>query len=106
MTDSLGDIGVQEATPRHKFNVGAITNLPRGFSASFNLGYKDKYRYANTVADSIPAYWRLDARLAYQIKDVELFVAGQNLTRPLHHFEFQRSLDVPRTYYGGASIKF
>jgi len=53
----------------------------------------------------VSPYWRLDARLAYAYKALELFVAGQNLARPAHQVEFN-GYDVPRTWYGGMSVKF
>jgi outer membrane receptor protein involved in Fe transport len=110
VTDWTGSRAVTDSTPDNKINAGGITPLGRGFSASLNAGYKNRYfasaSSGNPYSLEIPAYLRLDARLAYNPgKTVEIFVAGQNLTRP-RHLEFADRLTVPRTYYAGASIVF
>jgi outer membrane receptor for ferrienterochelin and colicin len=110
LTDRSGNVGeVTKNTPAHAANFGAMTDLPRGFSASFNLGYKDNYLIANQAQVlAVPAYWRLDARLAWTppwYKNATIFLAGQNLLKDQHR-EFADGLAVPRTYSGGVSIKF
>ena len=95
----------QRGTPAHNVNVGGTTSLTHGFSASVNSGWNDAYIGGNPVLVDVRAYWRLDARLAYDYKAFEFFVAGQNLTRPTHQVEFS-GLEVPRTVYGGLSAKF
>ncbi len=106
--------GQQQGTPVHKLNFGGMSPLGGGFSASLNVGYKDKY-VSGTGNNPIlvAAYWRMDARAAYNYKNAELFVAGQNLTRPFHGQEFSTgsggasgSFSVPRLIYAGASVKF
>ena len=110
VTDWSGNIGeVVRNTPVHALNFGAMADVAHGLSASFNMGYKDAYVIANqTDQANIPAYWRLDARLAYVIprhKDVKVFITGQNLLKP-QHLEFADDLAVPRTFSGGFSVKF
>ena len=95
----------QNGTPSHNVNLGATTSLTHGFSASANAGWNDAYVGGNPVLVNVDAYWRLDARLAYDYRNFQLFVAGQNLTRPTHGVEFS-GLAVPRTVYGGLSAKF
>jgi hypothetical protein len=110
ITDRSGNIGeITHSTPPHTVNIGAISDLGYGFSGSFNLGYKDAYIIDNLAAETDPpAYWRLDARVAYTLpwyKDAELYIAGQNLLES-EHVEFADGLTVPRTYQGGVSVKF
>lgn len=111
--DELEDIMVVEATPKHKVNLGGITNLGRGFLLSLNAGYKSGYTTipANRSAAfvrAVPVYWRLDSRLAYNLNpNVEFAIAGQNLLRS-HHKEFSdfNNLEAPRTYYGNVLVRF
>jgi outer membrane receptor protein involved in Fe transport len=107
ITDETGDLDVTDGTPPHKANAGAFVHLWRGLSASADVGYKTGYRISSllTGAFHVPAYARVDARLAYKAGPCEVFVAGQNLARPRHQ-EFTTALLVPRTFYGGASVKF
>ena len=95
----------ERGTPAHGVNLGGATSLTHGFSASANAGWNDAYAGGNPVLVNVDAYWRLDARVAYDYKAFEFFVAGQNLTRPTHQVEFS-GLAVPRTVYGGLSAKF
>ena len=95
----------QRGTPAHNVNLGGTASLTHGFTASANAGWTDHYTAGNPVLIDVKAYWRLDARLAYDYKAFEFFVAGQNLTRPTHQVEFS-GLPVPRTVYGGLSVKF
>ncbi|HAM35185.1 MAG TPA: hypothetical protein DEB40_12935 [Elusimicrobia bacterium] len=108
ITDAKGSAAVFRATPRHKFNLGGQALLGRGFSFSFNAGYKDGYlAYSDSRSQSldIPAYWRLDARLSYVYKELELFVSGQNLLKQTHR-EFADGLGVPQSIFGGCSCRF
>lgn len=111
ISDEAGELGLRvENTPAHKLNVGGSVDIARGFSASTNLGYKDGYfiTVENGPSRSVRAYWRLDGRLAYcppHYRHVEVFVAGQNLTRR-RHVESADGLAVPRTYQAGFTVKF
>lgn len=109
ITDQSGQEFVLKTTPAHKANLGGVVALGRGFTLSANAGYKDGYvavsdsRFVSTV---IPAYWRLDARLAYSPgKNMEIFVTGNNLAMS-RHSEFIDTLEIPRTVYGGMSVNF
>ena len=112
ITDQAGSATLRSRnTPANKLNFGGMTGLGRGFSASANVGYKDSYVSGPTGSQSlapIPAYWRLDARLAYTLpwyKDAELYAAGQNLLQP-GHLEYSGGLIVARTLSGGVAVKF
>lgn len=112
ITDGIRDVVVTQATPRHKVNLGAQTALGGGFSASVNAGYKDGYTTSpanRSITLSIPAYWRLDARLAYRpVEAWEIFISGQNLLLPRHkEFPNVDSIyEVPRTFAGGISVRW
>lgn len=98
---------IEEATPKHKVNLGGLFRLASGLSATLNAGYKSTYLITNSRQSEIlkvPPYWRVDARLAYNpMKDVEFFVVGRNLASP-HHPEFPDFLEIPKSYYGGISV--
>ncbi|HXT01949.1 MAG TPA: TonB-dependent receptor [Elusimicrobiota bacterium] len=104
ITNRTGSPAIQQSNPAHTFNFGGAVGLGRGFSASANAGWNDRYMGGDVIAP-IAAYWRLDARLAWACKSFEVFAAGQNLARPTHQPEFN-GLPVPRTVYGGVSAKF
>jgi outer membrane receptor protein involved in Fe transport len=117
ITDHAGVPGNLHGTPLHKWNLGGRTALGHGFQFSANLGYKDAYTAVQSAALSIPsgfigqdtqvpAYWRLDAKLAYSPSDaVEFFVACQNIA-DAEHIESIDGETIPRTYEGGVSVKF
>lgn len=108
-TDKSGNLEVTNGIPAHKFNLGGRAPLGLGFSISVNAGYKDAYASGSATSGfiDVPAYWRLDGRLAYDPRPgLELFVAGQNLGGPFHSQEFKGSAPVPRTFQGGATVKF
>ena len=110
VSDWINDQGsITRNTPAHKLNFGGMADLGHGFSGSLNVGYKDNY-YITSIGRAaslaVPAYWRVDTRLSYTVNShVELFMACQNLAANTH-VEFDDGLTVPRTYQGGASVKF
>lgn len=108
VTDAVGNLAVTAGVPEHAFNLGARAPLGRGFSAQAVAGYKDAYAAGpDAVFYAVPAYWRLDARLAYSPRPgVELFLAGQNLAQAFHSKEFVRSAPIARTYQGGVALRW
>lgn len=113
ITAEHADIMVEDATPRHKINLGGMTHLTDTVTASLNAGYKTSYttipanRNAALIRKMSP-YWRLDARLAYRpTPDIEVALAGQNLLMPQHReFSDFDQLEVPRTYYASVAVQF
>ncbi|MBI2384462.1 MAG: TonB-dependent receptor [Elusimicrobia bacterium] len=108
LSDAKAVVNVAKGTPPHKVNLGGLAALGRGFSLGLNAGYQDGHTlYARTTNQTldIPAYWRVDAKLAYRPRpDWELFAACQNLARA-RHVEFADGLVVPRTYQAGVSVR-
>ena len=108
ISDAKAVTNVRKGTPPHKVNLGGASVLGGGFSLGLNAGYQDGHTlYSRTVDRTldIPAYWRLDAKLAYRPgADWELFLACQNLARA-RHVEFADGLVVPRTYQAGVSVR-
>lgn len=108
ISDAKAVVNVRKGTPPHKVNLGGAAALGRGFSLGLNAGYQDGHTlYSRTVNQTldIPAYWRIDAKLAYRPRpDWELFLACQNLARA-RHVEFADGLSVPRTYQAGVSVR-
>ena len=96
-------------TPRHKVNLGFDWALPLRLRASMNAGWKDAYladSNTGTAQDQIGPFWRLDARLGWTARPwLELFVAGQNLLAK-NRREYVDGLVVPRSVYGGATIRY
>jgi outer membrane receptor protein involved in Fe transport len=108
ISDAKAVVNVSKGTPPHKVNLGGTAGVGRGFSLGVNSGFQDGHtlysRTTNLTLD-IPAYWRVDAKLAYRPKpDWELFLACQNLARA-RHVEFADGLTVPRTYQAGVSVR-
>ncbi|MBI3566318.1 MAG: TonB-dependent receptor [Elusimicrobia bacterium] len=96
-------------TPVHKFNLGARAVLPRGFSVSAVLGYKDAY-LANSASRGltapVPRHFRLDARAAWAPRPGwELFVAGQELLQD-RFTEYVDRTATPRTVRAGVEARF
>ncbi|MDE2491946.1 MAG: TonB-dependent receptor [Elusimicrobia bacterium] len=109
VTDDDGHKLYIHTTPNDKANFGADADLPWRLRASFNAGYKDVYLADSNTGqnqDLIPAFWRLDARLAWTARPgVELFVAGQNLLAPSRR-EYIDGLAVPRVIFGGVNLRW
>jgi iron complex outermembrane receptor protein len=97
------------STPRHKANVGARAALPKGFTASAILGYKDTYLInsdSRGTSAQIPRHFRLDARLAWSPRqDWEVFVAGQELLQRSFS-EYVDGTASPRAVRGGVKVRF
>ncbi len=111
ITDDKANPSITDDTPNHKTNVGFYSHIWKGLSASADAGYKTGYRTTSRFGGTrfLPAYTRLDARLMYTFKNMEFFLAGQNLTRARHPEEFPGGVGnyyIPRLYYGGMTVKF
>lgn len=108
VTDGQRDTAINAATPRTKVNAGGSIALGGGVSLTLNAGYKSRYHamaYSRNLAGDFPADWRLDARVAWKAtNDLELFAAGQNLTRPGRQ-EFPDALTIPTTVSAGFDWK-
>jgi len=110
ITDRLGIPNVSLSTPKNKINLGGVVALVRGFSLGVDAGYKSAHTFDSVInppdPESVPAYWRLDARVIYRPRPgYEFFVAGKNLFEPRRK-EFIDGLEVPRLFYAGLTIQF
>jgi len=106
---SVNGYNAAKGTPLHKFNVGARAALPRGFTISSVLGYRDAFLTNSdsrgTVAP-IPRHFRLDARLGWSPRPGwELFVAGQELLQKTFS-EYADGTATPRAVRGGVEARF
>jgi iron complex outermembrane recepter protein len=71
--ESYGD--GRGANPRHQFQIRPHLDLTDRLKLDMGLFYTDALR-----GESVPASWRVDARLAYQATpDIELMIGAQNL---------------------------
>ena len=85
--------------PEHQFTFQSIVDLPANFQ------FDVSGRYVNTLpSPKVPEYFTLDARLAWQYKDVEISLVGQNLTESRHR-EFGTQ-EIPRAVYGKVTLRF
>lgn len=108
VSDKVGIVNVRRGTPPHKVNLGGAAPLGRGVSLSLNAGYQDRHTLssqASNTARDIPAYWRLDGQLTWGARDLEVFLAGQNLGQRRHR-EYAEGLEAPRTYQLGVRWLF
>jgi iron complex outermembrane recepter protein len=96
---------IEDRTPEHQFSLRSNLNLPWNVAFDTMLYWVD--RLPNQGVD---AYARLDLRLAWMpIEDLELSVAGLNLTE--EHREFPtgaitQASRVPRSVYGSVRWSF
>ena len=113
VTENKTNYGLRSRnTPVNKLNLGGRADVGYGISGGANLGFKDNYFITSegrsNASALVPANWRLDLHLAYALpfyRDAELFFTGQNLLVP-DRVEFPDGLAVPRTLYGGVSVKW
>ncbi len=104
-TDSIPE--AQGSTPRNQFQVRSQLNLPH--QLEFDTAV---YRVGRLAAGNIPAYVRVDARLAWHVAEsVELSVAAQNLLDPRHPEFFATwqsvvSTQPIRSVYGSLTWRF
>lgn len=108
ISDNKSDVNVRSGTPRNKVNLGFIAAVGSGFTLSSNAGYKDVYVVKDMVGapQRIPAFWRLDVRLAYGLGSrSEVFLSARNLLRAVHR-EYADGYEIPRVFYSGISIVF
>lgn len=91
------------STPQHQANLRSYLQLAEGVQFDQALYYVDEINPTTTI--SIPDYFRLDLRLAMQLKEhLELTLVGQNLLDPEHPefspFLYNNLAQVPRSVYG------
>lgn len=107
-----GDVaGVTGQSPQQQFSIRSSLDLPRGVTIDTALRYVDRLQFP-MQGTSIPAYFELDARLAWQInKHWEAAIVGQNLLHP-NHKEFVpteiqiQQTEIPRSIYAKISYTF
>lgn len=83
--------------PRHQFLLQSIMDLPRHLQLDAVARYTDVLP-AGTATRRIPAYFSFDVRLAWQFKQFEVSLVGQNLPEA-QHIETGTS-QIPRSIYG------
>jgi iron complex outermembrane receptor protein len=92
--------GVREGNdPDHQFTFQSIFDLPGNFQLDVTGRYAD-----SLPAPSVPDYVALDTRLAWQYRDVEIALIGQNLLESEHR-EFGMN-EIPRSVYGKITLRF
>ena len=95
------------SSPSHTFQVHSNLSLRRNLEFDNSFYWVDRLR-----AQPVPAYLRLDTRLAWHPAErLEFSVNGQNLLRPLHpEFNFPTDIqgkdEVSRTVYGKIRWQF
>ena len=86
--------------PQHQFLLQSMMDLPAHFQFDLTT------RYVDTLPDPhIPSYLTFDVRLAWQFKNLELSVVGQNLWDNRHP-EFSSAQEIPRSIYGRMTWRF
>jgi iron complex outermembrane receptor protein len=93
-------------TPKHKFEVRSLLNLPHNFSWDSSF-----YHVASMAGGAVPGYNRLDTRLGWRTGEhTEFSIVGQNLLTP-RHFEFTDAYEIhhtqmQRSVYGKITWRF
>jgi iron complex outermembrane recepter protein len=92
--------------PQNQFVLQSMLNLPGDMEFDAALRYVDNL---NQLGPTVPAYWALDLRLAWQpLKNWQFEVVGQNLLDDQHP-EFGAPLtrqEIPRSVYGKVTWRF
>ncbi|HUJ09354.1 MAG TPA: TonB-dependent receptor plug domain-containing protein [Verrucomicrobiae bacterium] len=89
--------------PRHQFLIQSMMDLPAHFQFDLVGRYAEALQ-ATALTPRVPSYFTFDARLAWQFKNWELAVVGQNLYDNQHP-EFG-ALQIPRSVYGKVTCRF
>jgi iron complex outermembrane receptor protein len=102
-------------SPRHTWMLRGLWNVPVvPVELDSTVWYVDEIpNWAIPTGGTVPAYWRLDLRLAWHATDwLALEVVGQNLTEEMHPEYGESGLPlfpgtwVPRSYYGKVTLTF
>jgi iron complex outermembrane receptor protein len=92
--------GIREGNdPEHQLMFQSIMDLPGGFELDVTGRYAD-----DLPSPEVPSYFALDARIAWEYKDLEIALVGQNLTESRHR-EFGVR-EIPRAVYGRVTLRF
>jgi iron complex outermembrane receptor protein len=101
----------ETADPQHQFSIRSSMDLPENVEFDTGLRWVDTLHNNNgPVVGTVPAYFELDARLAWHpTKQLELAVVGQNLLHN-HHTEYgfpdSTREDIVRSVYGKISYRW
>ena len=102
----------ETADPKHQFSIRSSMDLPGRIELDVGLRWVDSLRFNNNaVAETVPAYFELDARLSWHAtKNLEFSVVGQNLLHD-HHLEYVISSpnpreEIERSVYGKVTWQF
>jgi iron complex outermembrane receptor protein len=95
----------ETADPGHQVSLRSSLDLPHGIELDAGLRWVDTLRNNNgPTPGSVPAYFELDARLAWHVTDaLEVSVAGRNLLHdrhPEYGFPAPDRTEVERSVYG------
>jgi iron complex outermembrane receptor protein len=95
----------ETADPQHQVALRSSLDLPHGLELDAGLRWVDTLRNNNgPTPGSVPAYFELDARLAWHVTDaLELSIAGRNLLHdrhPEYGFPAPGRTEVERSVYG------
>jgi iron complex outermembrane receptor protein len=105
----VGSGNTDATTPRHQVQVRSLFNLTR--TIDWDTTFAWNASLGNAVSESVPAYARVDMRLAKRIgESIEISVAGQNLSSG-RHLEFVVEngvvpVYVSRSVYGRIAFHF
>jgi len=106
LADPVDFVGDERTTPNHTVALTSSVSLNRHWDLDLALRYVDEIGYY-----SIPAYFELDARLAWHpTKHWEVALVGQNLLQA-HHPEYRPALtgtptEIERGVYAKATWRF
>jgi iron complex outermembrane receptor protein len=102
----------ETADPKHQFSLRSSMDLPQNIEFDVALRFVDSFEFNNNGApDTVPAYFELEARLAWHpTKNLEIAIVGQNLLHD-QHLEYVISSpnpreEIQRSIYGKVSWRF
>lgn len=89
--------------PQNRLLIQSIMDLPAHFQFNVTARYVDTRPFPN-----VPSYFAFDVRAAWQFKNIELAIVGQNLWDDQHP-EFGAAAsrqEIPRSVYGKVTWRF
>ncbi|HEV2691497.1 MAG TPA: TonB-dependent receptor [Verrucomicrobiae bacterium] len=107
----INDALNETSDPKHQFSIRSSMDLPGNVEFDTGLRWVDTLHNNNgPVVGTVPSYFELDARLAWQAtKNLEFAVVGQNLLHD-HHPEYgfpgTTREEIARSVYGKVTFRW
>ncbi|HEX4123762.1 MAG TPA: hypothetical protein VHY37_03485, partial [Tepidisphaeraceae bacterium] len=100
-----GSDDLEALDPHNEVSLQSMMQLPGNVQFDLMGRWVDSLPGSTfTATPETPAYFSLDAKLAWQYKNWEFSLVGQNLLED-HHREFG-AVEIPRSFYGKVAVNW